>query len=90
MDILCTAFWFVTKSEFVLIEMIKPLSIIIGIFVALLSLYIAVTSVREGVVGGREVTTMFKILFVLVSTMFLVAVNNSVNLPAAQFIYGRF
>ena len=31
-----------------------------------------------------------KILFIIVATMIIIAVNNSVALPAGELIYGRF
>ena len=31
-----------------------------------------------------------KILFIIVATMIIISVNNSVTLPAGELIYGRF
>lgn len=40
--------------------------------------------------SDRELLMVGKLLFVLGAVMFLVVLRNSIDLPAGQFIYGRF
>jgi hypothetical protein len=38
----------------------------------------------------RELVVVSKIVFIIVAIMVMVALRNSIQLPAGQFIYGRF
>ena len=40
--------------------------------------------------NGRELLVVSKILFIVGAIMMLVMLRNSIELPAGQFIYGRF
>jgi hypothetical protein len=40
--------------------------------------------------NGRELVVVGKLLFVVGAIMVLVMLRNSIELPAGQFIYGRF
>lgn len=41
-------------------------------------------------VTDRELANAAKLLFIALAAMMMIAINNSLNLPEAQFIYGRF
>ena len=45
---------------------------------------------HRALLSDREVVTAAKLLFVIVSVMFLIVLHNAIDLPAGQFIYGRF
>ena len=40
--------------------------------------------------NGRELVVVGKLLFIVGAIMVLVMLRNSIELPAGQFIYGRF
>lgn len=40
--------------------------------------------------GERELVVVSKLLFIVGAIMVLVMLRNSIELPAGQFIYGRF
>lgn len=44
----------------------------------------------DNLVNSRELVIVAKLLFVFLATLLLIAVRNSIDLPAEQFIYGRF
>ena len=37
-----------------------------------------------------EFAALGKLIFIIAAVMLMIAVNNSIDLPAGQFIYGRF
>jgi hypothetical protein len=60
-----------------------------GVFIAAIALVLRRGWLRP-LLSDRELLMVGKLLFAIGAVMFLVVLRNSIDLPAGQFIYGRF
>lgn len=65
------------------------LLLVVGICVAAIALVLRRGWLRA-LLSDRELLMVGKLLFVIGAVMFMVVLRNSIDLPAGQFIYGRF